>query len=64
MTLKTYGARTLSGNWFEERIAIEEHYGSRDNPINVKDQTVDVHIRAYEESPKMTMNDAPVMNHA
>ena len=59
-SLKNYGTRTLVGNWFEERITLDAHQKMKDPnaaPLQIRDMTVDVHIKANEEAPKMFVNE-------
>ncbi|OHT02129.1 hypothetical protein TRFO_30890 [Tritrichomonas foetus] len=58
-SMKNYGTRTLVGNWYEERITLDAHQKLK-NPnseLRTRDMTVDVHIKANEEAPKMFMNE-------
>lgn len=58
--MKNYGTRTLIGNWYEERLTLEA-YEKAKNPnhqFQTRDLTVDLHINANEESPKM-ISDGP-----
>ena len=53
--MKNYGTRTLIGNWYEDRLTLEA-YEKEKNPghqFQTRDLTVDLHIKANEESPKM-----------
>jgi hypothetical protein len=52
-SLKNYGTRTLIGNWWEERVTLESYLPKYDRPRPVRDLTVDVHVRAKHENPKM-----------
>ena len=47
--LKNFGTRTLVGNWWEERQTLNEYSGGN---VLVKDMSLELHIRASEESPK------------
>ena len=52
--LKNYGCRTLLGNWYEERIALDKHYENKN--VKTRDVTVECHIQPTEESPKWEMD--------
>lgn len=54
--LKNFGTRTLVGNWFEERVTLESHFAQRGTTISPRDMTVDVHISAKDECPKMDLS--------
>lgn len=56
--LKNYGCRTLVDNWYEQRIALEKHFG--DTGVQTKDMTVECHIKPSEENPKWEMDYPPV----
>ena len=63
--LKSYGCRTMVGNWWEERIMMEAQSEVRkEPPVPMRDRTVDYHIRANEECPKWQMNDASIKTSA
>lgn len=53
--MKNYGTRTLIGNWYEDRLTLEayEKQKNPDHQFQTRDLTVDLHIKANEESPKM-----------
>lgn len=56
--MKNYGTRTLIGNWYEERITLEA-YEKKKNPdyeLKTRDMTIDLHINANEENPKMMLD--------
>jgi hypothetical protein len=58
--LKSYGCRTMVGNWFEERISLEAHLPkSRGVRPAVRDLDVDVHVMAAETSPKWRQDEPP-----
>lgn len=46
------------GNWFEERVTLNAHQTNQNKPaLQIRDLTVDVHVKAFEENPKMRMNE-------
>lgn len=56
--LKNYGTRTLVGNWFEERVTLNAHYANQNKPVPpTREMTVDIHVKAFQENPKMRMED-------
>lgn len=56
--LKNYGCRTLVDNWYEQRIALEKHFG--DKNVATKDMTIECHIKPSEENAKWEMDFPPV----
>lgn len=52
--LKNYGCRTLLGNWYEERIALNKHFG--EGTLKTRDLDYEKHIKPHQESPKWEMD--------
>ena len=59
--LKSFGSRTLVGNWWEERITLEAQWDKKERgPLATRDMDIDTHIHAYEECPKWRMSSESV----
>jgi hypothetical protein len=56
--LKNYGVRTCINNWFEERVTMNAYWGRENQPLALRDLTVDDHVPVREENPRMVL-DAP-----
>ena len=57
--MKSYGTRTLVGNWWEERQNLEAYFGE----IQTKDMTVDVRISAKKKNPEIVCSEnTPMMS--
>ena len=52
--MKSYGARTLVGNWWEERQNIDAYSGRH---VPLVEQTVDLHPSPKVQNPKLVYND-------
>jgi hypothetical protein len=59
--LKSYGSRTMVGNWWEERINLTAHLpATRGTKPTTRDLDVDVHVMAAETSPKWRQDEPSV----
>jgi hypothetical protein len=59
--LKTYGCRTMVGNWWEERVNMNAHLPTtRAITPRTRDLDVDTHVMAAETSPKWRQDEPPV----
>ncbi|OHT02111.1 hypothetical protein TRFO_07312 [Tritrichomonas foetus] len=52
--LKNYGSRTLVGNWFEERITLDKHFGP--GSLQLKDMDLECQVKPFEVCPKWEMD--------
>ena len=52
--MKSYGARTLIGNWWEERQNIDAYYGRQ---VPLAEQTIDLHVSPKRKNPDLVYTD-------
>ena len=56
--MKSYGTRTLEGNWWEERQNLEAYCGRK---LDMAEMTVDLHVSAKAKNPDLVYDDKTPM---